>query len=449
MDRLVSVLKPIITGNDLIKCDDLITTGIIDSLQIVEIIAAIEDEYNIQIEGDDIDPDNFVNVITMKKMVDKYINNGSLLIPDIFITVLSKINFWIYGNGKNAEKAYKELEKYGCVKSILGVLVGADYWYEGAIFHGIPVSKYDEHEEYENLLITFDPSVYAKDLYKFIKNDNVHNLYIFSSWRMFLNNHWIGFGSNKCHFIDNYYEIAMQRGLDEAYYIDNKNKFIQTHEWLEDALSKKTMDLYINGHIKQKNYPMLEVWKQEDAYNQYFPTFMDYTSDEIVVDCGAFTGDTFESYIYHVGRFGKYYAFEPDTNSVKKLLLATMFYENSTVIEKGVSSICGEVGMNIEGGGCSSIALDSKNIIKITAIDDEISEDVTFIKMDIEGQELEALKGARETIKRCKPKLAICVYHKKEDLIDIPHYIKSLRADYKLYLRAHEPTLSELVLYAL
>ena len=65
MDRLISVLKPIITGIDLMQCNDLITTGIIDSLQIVEIIDAIEREYNIQIEGDDIDPDNFVNVTTM------------------------------------------------------------------------------------------------------------------------------------------------------------------------------------------------------------------------------------------------------------------------------------------------------------------------------------------------------------------------------------------------
>ena len=92
---------------------------------------------------------------------------------------------------------------------------------------------------------------------------------------------------------------------------------------------------------------------------------------------------------------------------------------------------------------------DSKNRVSITTIDEEVKDNVTFIKMDIEGMELEALKGAEETIRRCKPKLAICAYHKKEDLIEIPQYIKSIRPDYKLYLRAHEPTLSELVLYAI
>ena len=69
--------------------------------------------------------------------------------------------------------------------------------------------------------------------------------------------------------------------------------------------------------------------------------------------------------------------------------------------------------------------------------------------MDIEGAELSALHGAEKTIKRDKPVLAICVYHKREDLIAIPQYIKELVPEYKLYLRAHFPYASELVLYAI
>ena len=66
----------------------------------------------------------------------------------------------------------------------------------------------------------------------------------------------------------------------------------------------------------------------------------------------------------------------------------------------------------------------------------------------IEGAELEALKGAKETIQRDKPKLAVCIYHRPEDMVEIPLYIKQLVPDYKLYIRHHSNTAGETVLYA-
>lgn len=71
-----------------------------------------------------------------------------------------------------------------------------------------------------------------------------------------------------------------------------------------------------------------------------------------------------------------------------------------------------------------------------------------MIKMDIEGSELKALKGAALTIKEHHPILAVCVYHKKEDLVTIPQYIKSLCPKYRLYLRNYSRYSQELVLYA-
>ena len=71
-----------------------------------------------------------------------------------------------------------------------------------------------------------------------------------------------------------------------------------------------------------------------------------------------------------------------------------------------------------------------------------------MIKMDIEGAELDALRGAEGTISKYKPLLAICVYHKRDDLLTIPEYIKSIVPEYRLFLRAYERTTTELVLYA-
>ncbi|MBR7117999.1 MAG: FkbM family methyltransferase [Helicobacteraceae bacterium] len=69
--------------------------------------------------------------------------------------------------------------------------------------------------------------------------------------------------------------------------------------------------------------------------------------------------------------------------------------------------------------------------------------------MDIEGAELEALSGARETIKKYNPKLTICIYHKFEDLITIPQYILSLNKNYKLYLRNRQGVGEDTILYCL
>ena len=89
-------------------------------------------------------------------------------------------------------------------------------------------------------------------------------------------------------------------------------------------------------------------------------------------------------------------------------------------------------------------------LVKVIKLDDiAYDERITFIKMDIEGAELNALKGSEQIIKHFRPKLAISVYHKPEDLWEIPAYILSLRSDYKLYFRHYSFTNRETVLYAI
>ena len=91
--------------------------------------------------------------------------------------------------------------------------------------------------------------------------------------------------------------------------------------------------------------------------------------------------------------------------------------------------------------------------IAVTGLDMFFSEAAeeklpTFIKMDIEGAEKEALMGAKEIIKRRKPKLAICAYHKPEDIYELPQTILGIRDDYRFVLRQHEYGCYDTVLYA-
>jgi hypothetical protein len=101
-------------------------------------------------------------------------------------------------------------------------------------------------------------------------------------------------------------------------------------------------------------------------------------------------------------------------------------------------------------GTSSSIVETGEVVVETDSIDNVLGgKRATLIKMDIEGAELAALKGAEGTIKAWKPKMAICIYHKKEDLWEIQDYIQRIVPEYKFYIRAYEETCTEVVLYAL
>ena len=88
--------------------------------------------------------------------------------------------------------------------------------------------------------------------------------------------------------------------------------------------------------------------------------------------------------------------------------------------------------------------------MKARAIDNvEDCRDATFIKMDIEGSEYEALIGAQNTIKKNRPKLAICIYHSDEDMLRLIELIANWDLGYKFYIRHHAQKISETVLYAI
>ena len=96
----------------------------------------------------------------------------------------------------------------------------------------------------------------------------------------------------------------------------------------------------------------------------------------------------------------------------------------------------------------SRIDENGEDEVEVRALDEVVDGKVTFIKMDIEGAELQALFGAEKTIKKYKPKLAICIYHRLEDILEIPAYIHSIVPEYKFYIRHYSFSTSETVLYA-
>lgn len=168
---------------------------------------------------------------------------------------------------------------------------------------------------------------------------------------------------------------------------------------------------------------------------------------DIVLDCGASSSkDTYENYTYFASRCGfngKVYAFEPIPRIYRELLEDIKNYPNIIPVNKGVYNENDIAYFKDNDRRGSSRAKESGDIkVELIKIDSFIKESkipkVNFIKMDIEGQEINALKGAYETIRKFKPKLAICVYHKPEHFYEIPLYIKSIVPEYKIWILNNE-----------
>lgn len=171
---------------------------------------------------------------------------------------------------------------------------------------------------------------------------------------------------------------------------------------------------------------------------------------EIIVDAGAYTGDTALRFMEWGGENIRHiYSFEFDPlNAAKCEENTAPFRDKITVIKKGIGSRNETVYISPMGSG-SHVSDYGSMKTEITSIDSELDGiPATFIKMDVEGAELESLIGARNTITKYRPRLAICVYHKLEDIYEIPAYILSLVPEYKFYLRHYSSCQYETVLYA-
>lgn len=176
---------------------------------------------------------------------------------------------------------------------------------------------------------------------------------------------------------------------------------------------------------------------------------------EFFVDAGCFDGFTTKAFFQWCQNEGYAYCFEPDQENIvtvqRTLSNAAGKYE---LIEKALWSKTTTLSMDAKGNFATSVALPNKNDnlprVEAVALDDLLEDqEITFIKMDIEGAEAEALRGARKIITEQKSKLAISIYHKPEDILTIPQLILEYNSNYKFYLRHYSFSDYDTVLYAI
>lgn len=230
-----------------------------------------------------------------------------------------------------------------------------------------------------------------------------------------------------------------------------EEEYKTSFELLSDEASKSIMQAYLDA-ATAGDFSSLYQYHTEPSY---FNSITSNNNIDTLIDCGAFDGDSIHDFIMSHKDYKNIIAFEPDSENVKKIKEREKNenINNLLVVNAGVYSYAGKLYFNAKGESNSHLSAEGDVEVAVTTIDSYIDKisGKSLIKMDIEGSELEALKGAKETIKKYNPILTICVYHKEEDLIEIPQYINSLvdEGTYEYYLGFHGTDLAELVFYAI
>ena len=173
----------------------------------------------------------------------------------------------------------------------------------------------------------------------------------------------------------------------------------------------------------------------------------------VFVDCGAFDGDTLRALSAAGRKMHDYFAFEPQQELGARIRASAeaLAIPRAMIVPCGISSKVQQIRFSTAEEGKSAVKRDAagENVIQCTALDTMLAgTPPTFIKMDIEGMEIEALRGAEKLIREHHPQLAICVYHDMSHIWRIPLLLREFYGGYRFYLRNYQYMGLETVVYA-
>jgi FkbM family methyltransferase len=241
------------------------------------------------------------------------------------------------------------------------------------------------------------------------------------------------------------------------------DEFLAVGERLADSLSVETLYSVLLYHLETDRDHLLTVNRPGDA--TYFRSgLFEMRERETYVDCGAFDGDSVQQFIRAAkGRFHAIHAFEPDPQNYPRLVdwlrreSRYSYAQRIHLHQKAVGSATGTIELTSTGdaGACVPLARDvaaapgvPRSVVDIVTLDEAIREPISLLKLDVEGHEIEILRGALKHLQQDRPRLAICAYHLPGDLVDLPRFVEGLDAGFRIGLRHHSGSRYDTVLYA-
>lgn len=224
-----------------------------------------------------------------------------------------------------------------------------------------------------------------------------------------------------------------------GYFVENIDKMQEIYDMLGDEKSRQIMTEYIRAHVQcgiysLPNLPTSCKYFYDSSTNCEPTPLYKQLDNEVWINCGANTGDTIFQFFANGLIAKKIYAFEGDSIVYRRLLNALSFLPDKYL--DVVKTVNEYITLN-------------------TSFREYIDERVTLINADLDCHEMEMLQAISDIIKKDRPVLAICIYHKAEDMMTIPKFISSLVDDYCYLLRKYDANVfnasrtNELVLYAI
>ena len=315
----------------------------------------------------------------------------------------------LYGMGNGADMIIKVLESYDVEYQDT---FASDGFVRGHSFHGKRVLSFGEaKEKYGDFVIIITFAVHDDPTMNFISS-----------------------------LSDNFELYAPTVSVVDGgpftleFFMENEDNFRKAYEMLSDEKSKSDyLDILrfkLSGDVK---YLLKTHSEKMKLYEDVLPL----SQDEFIIDLGAYDGDTIREFLSVTeGKYKKIIALEPDEKNFRKLERKTEGLDNLVRLNMGAWNKK-ETLYFAKKSGRNSRLEDGGIPVQFNSVDNIADGEVTFIKMDIEGAELKALDGAKETVAKYKPKLYVCAYHRNEDMFALPFKIKELYEGYKIYFRQH------------
>lgn len=219
------------------------------------------------------------------------------------------------------------------------------------------------------------------------------------------------------------------------YCSEHKDELIRVRAMLSDDLSRNVFDSIIAYRLTGSLKYLTDC---ETTPEEAYENILRLTDSETYLDLGAYNGDTVAEFLSHVNGYEKIIAVEPDPRNFRKLTQNSDHLKNFTAHNLGISEGKKFIPFSSGSGRGSAAAGKMNKMFPSSSVDDLLSgEKVTYIKMDVEGQERAAITGAAETIRNYHPKMLISCYHRTEDIFDLPLLVESITPGYKVYMRHH------------
>ena len=315
----------------------------------------------------------------------------------------------LYGMGNGADMIIKVLESYGISYEDT---FASDGFVRGHSFHGKRVLSFSEaKEKYKDFIIIVTFAVHDDKTMNFISE-------LSDSFELYAPTVSVVDGSP----------------FTYEFFMENEENFRKAYDILCDEKSKEDfLDILrfkLSGDVKY-------LLKTHSDKMKLYEDVLPLSDDETIVDLGAYDGDTIREFLTVTdGKYNKIIALEPDEKNFRKLERKTEGLPNLIRLNLGAWDK-EETLFFAKKSGRNSRLEETGIPVNFNSVDNIVTEEVTFIKMDIEGAELKALEGAKNTVAKYKPKLYVCAYHRNEDMFALPFKIKELFGGYKIYFRQH------------